>query len=163
MPPKAPLDDCPLRRTNRSSRRAGIRLLRSKRLGLSFALMLIVDAAVAIGLVYASIATPDLLDSWTVACLVPVAFLLLVITLGAEAEWHFLRKDLRAGAKLYSNGRIASVRTHDDGESSATYTVSVVIDDQSRRSASPYRKRSAARWKGPAGAGRLCPAQPHPV
>lgn len=106
-----------------------IRLLHSKRLGLSFALMLIVDAAVVIGVVYASIATPDFLDLWTVACLVPVVFLLLVITLGAESEWHFLRKDLRAGTKVYRNGRIASVRMHDDGESSATYTVSIVIGD----------------------------------
>ncbi len=105
-----------------------IRLLRSKRLGLLFALMLIVDAAVVIGVVYASMTTPDFLDFWTVVCLVPVAFVLLVITLGAEADWHSVRKDLQAGTKSCRNGRIGSLHKHDDGESAATYSIGVVVD-----------------------------------
>lgn len=106
-----------------------IRLLRSKRLGLSFALMLIVDAMVVIGVIYASVATPDFLDFWTVICLMPVAFILLVITLGAEAEWRFLRKDLQAGTKTCRDGHIASLCMHDDGESPTTYRIGVVVDD----------------------------------
>ena len=106
-----------------------IRFLRSKRLGLSFALMLIVDATVVIGVIYASIATPDFLDFWTVICLIPVVFILLVITLGAEAEWRFLRKDLQAGTKACRHGRIASLRMHDDGESPTTYRIGIVVDD----------------------------------
>ena len=105
-----------------------IRLLRSKRVGVFFELMLIVDAAVVIGVVYASIATPDFLDFWTMACLVPVAFVLLAITLSAEADRHSLRKDLQAGTKSCRNGRIGSLHQHDDGESATAYSIGVVID-----------------------------------
>lgn len=106
-----------------------IRLLRSKRLGMSFELMLIVDAMMVGGVVYASIATPDFLDVWTLICLIPVAFILLVITLGAEAEWRFLRNDLQAGTQSCRDGHIASLRMHDDGESPTTYRTGIVVDD----------------------------------
>lgn len=106
-----------------------IRFLRSKRLGLPFALILIVDAMMVSGVVYASVATPYFLDLWMAICLIPVAFILLVITLGAEAEWRFLRKDLQAGTKAFRSGRIASLRTRDDGESSTIYRIGIAVDD----------------------------------
>lgn len=106
-----------------------IRLLRSKRLDKSFALMLIVDAMIVIGVIYASVATPDFPDFWAVICLIPVAFILSVITLGTEAEWRFLRKDLQAVTKACCDGHIASLCMHDDGESPTTYRIGVVVDD----------------------------------
>lgn len=106
-----------------------IRLLRCKWPGLFFALMLIVDAVVVIGVIYASVASAGFPDSWTVICLIPVAFVLLVVTLGAEAEWRFLRKDLQAGTKTCRHGRIASLRMHDDGESRTSYRIGIVVDD----------------------------------
>lgn len=127
MSPKAPLDDA--RSQTSSLDEQEIRLLRSNRLDKSFALMLIVDAMIVIGVIYASVATPDFPDFWMVICLIPVAFILLVITLGAEAEWRFLRKDLQAGTKACCDGHIASLCMHDDGESPTTYRIGVVVDD----------------------------------
>jgi hypothetical protein len=106
-----------------------IRFLRSKRLGLPFTLILIVDAMMVGGVVYASVASSDFLDVWTVAALLPVALLLALITLNAEAEWRFLRKDLRAGTKVFRGGRIASLSTRDDGESPTIYRIGITADD----------------------------------
>jgi len=44
-------------------------------------------------------------------------------------EQRSLRKDLETGMKVYRDGRIGSVYTHENGETSPTYRIEVVLDD----------------------------------
>lgn len=106
-----------------------VRLLRSRRPGLLFLLMLAVDGMMTGGAVISATVNPGFPTIWIAIALTVVALLLASLTLHAATEWRFLRTELKTGVKVYRNGRIGSLSAHDDGESPTIYRIGIVGDD----------------------------------
>jgi hypothetical protein len=104
-----------------------IRLLRSKRTAPS---MLAFDVVLTVAfMIYLIVAEPGFFTFWTSIGLGILVLVMALLAFHVNDEQRSLRKDLETGMKIYRDGRISSVYTHEDGESSTTYRIDVVLDD----------------------------------
>lgn len=104
-----------------------VRLLHSRR---SSPTALAFDAALAVAFfVYLIFAEPDFFTFWSAIGFGILLLLMVLLAFHVNDEQRSLRKDLAAGIKVYCDGRISAVYTYEDGESSPTHRIDVIIDE----------------------------------